>query len=386
MKILRYISVFAITLLLAGELLCRVKLFLEKKDIYYLTAPFLQKIAVSVDKSAQEHVFVHFNNEEYRLSLKNNKLWTKWYQGDNWYYKMKPGTYASPQPHAYGNYTINKMGFRGLDFDPRNKNGKVRIFCVGDSNTIGLACPLEDTWPTRLENLLNQYRDGKFELINCGFGGYASLNYLNLIRFELIDYFPDIFIIYGGVNDLNIYRNSEGIEAGKAISSIHNFLYYRASMLYTLIVEKVSVIKGKSPVPMFLYANRGVEEYAVNTEKIIRLCKDKNVMLVFVRQMVNAPPDLFMSDEISLEQAKKYSGTENQNNKYLNYLQTYNSAKQAQALRELCLKYQIPLLDFRKDFFESLHSGKELFQDSIHLNAQGYLLLAYLTYQYLVRN
>lgn len=72
MKILRYISVFVIALLLAGELLCRVKLFSEKKDIYYLTAPFLQKIAVAVDKGAQEQVFIHdFNNEEYRLSLKN---------------------------------------------------------------------------------------------------------------------------------------------------------------------------------------------------------------------------------------------------------------------------------------------------------------------------
>lgn len=49
-------------------------------------------------------------------------------------------------------YKINKMGFRDID----HKSLKEKVFVIGDSFTMGIGQPYEQTWPCLLEELLDQ--------------------------------------------------------------------------------------------------------------------------------------------------------------------------------------------------------------------------------------
>ncbi|MEQ8767361.1 MAG: hypothetical protein RL885_25855 [Planctomycetota bacterium] len=61
--------------------------------------------------------------------------------------------------------TINSLGFRGPEL---REDPGLRIFCSGDSFTIGYGVTDEDTWPALLGTL-----DPRLETVNAGQGGYG---------------------------------------------------------------------------------------------------------------------------------------------------------------------------------------------------------------------
>ena len=80
-----------------------------------------------------------------------------------------------------------------------------RIVCLGGSTT-------EDEWtynknrthyPLVLQHLLSaKYPSKKIEVINLGFGGYATTHMLTLLEFDVISWIPDLVIISENTNDL----------------------------------------------------------------------------------------------------------------------------------------------------------------------------------------
>lgn len=365
-------------LLFLGELFCRIKIFIQLKDTYYLTSPFnfrKENKEIPKPKEESDDNFIHFNDNEYRESMD----WKYWHRGFNWYYKAKPGTYSAPKPYAYGSYTINSLGFRGGEFNPYDKQNKIRVFCVGDSTTFGKESPDNETWPARFEYHLNIKKPNKYEVINSGFGSYYSLNYLNLIRYELIKYKPDLIIVCGGINDLNIYRTRQEKKVSKIIRKIHEVLYFRYSMLYTLLIEKISVLCKGSPMPMNIYDNESKEFFMDNTEKIIKFCKENNIAILFVRQMAHAASGLFLDNNFTLGEYEKIS-KQNQKDKngveYIDYLSAFRLKEIMESLKYLCQKYNVKMFDFRREFYESIVNNNKIFFDYVHLTPAANDLLA----------
>jgi len=105
---------------------------------------------------------------------------------------------------------INSHGFRGSEIEKNKPENTFRIFAVGGSTTFSSGVFDDQTWPF----LLQKKYDGvdlpfKVEVVNAGWTKRWSLPETKMIKEELMDFSPDLFLVYGGYNDLSIqkYRN-----------------------------------------------------------------------------------------------------------------------------------------------------------------------------------
>jgi len=97
---------------------------------------------------------------------------------------------------------INSEGFRGPEFTKEKPENTIRIFTVGGSTTFGAGVMDHQTWPAILQQKFDEIDSLiKIEVINVGRLMWDSIPETNLIRNKLLDYEPDIFFVYDGVND-----------------------------------------------------------------------------------------------------------------------------------------------------------------------------------------
>jgi tetratricopeptide (TPR) repeat protein len=105
----------------------------------------------------------------------------------------------------------NKQGlFNVQRFSRRKPSGVRRVFCLGGSTTFGHPYDDRASFAAWLRELLScDGGAGKWEIINAGGISYASYRVAALMQ-ELIQYEPDLFIIYTGHNEFlerRTYRN-----------------------------------------------------------------------------------------------------------------------------------------------------------------------------------
>ena len=100
---------------------------------------------------------------------------------------------------------INSHGFRGNEIDLIKPDNTYRIFVVGGSTVLGNSATSDkSTIPGQLENLLNNLNlDIDIEVINAGIGGAFSFTEINLIKNKIMNYSPDVLIVYNGWNDID---------------------------------------------------------------------------------------------------------------------------------------------------------------------------------------
>ncbi len=80
-------------------------------------------------------------------------------------------------------------------------NNAFRIFCLGGSTVQGRPYAVETSFTTWLKLSLDAVQpDREWELVNCGGISYASYRLVPIMR-ELLDYEPDMFIVYTGQNE-----------------------------------------------------------------------------------------------------------------------------------------------------------------------------------------
>src|SRR5262245_44239882 len=90
--------------------------------------------------------------------------------------------------------TINSSGFRGREFRKQKDPGVIRIVTLGASSTFGFSNRDEDTYPYRLEQLLNDEAPSgdRFEVINLGIPHLKSRQILSLFENEALPLQPDV--------------------------------------------------------------------------------------------------------------------------------------------------------------------------------------------------
>ena len=99
---------------------------------------------------------------------------------------------------------INSEGFRGEEITRDKPPNTYRIIIVGGSTTFGGGVLGNETYPYYLEKKF-EHSDFDFnvEVINAGIGGADSLTETKLIKNRLVNFDPDLFIVYDGWNDLS---------------------------------------------------------------------------------------------------------------------------------------------------------------------------------------
>jgi lysophospholipase L1-like esterase len=84
----------------------------------------------------------------------------------------------------------------------KKTEGIFTILCVGDSTTEGLTVSKEYSYPSRLQELLDQYSsDKKYRVINLGYAGVNSSQILNRFEDNIKRYHPDLIVLLAGIND-----------------------------------------------------------------------------------------------------------------------------------------------------------------------------------------
>ena len=102
------------------------------------------------------------------------------------------------RPHGqYRQWTLNSLGFRG----PELRAGRIRILCLGASETFGLYEPPEDVYPRRLEAELNTRAkwDGgreRFEVVNAAYAGQTLATVHRRLTETLAHVNPKIAVYY----------------------------------------------------------------------------------------------------------------------------------------------------------------------------------------------
>jgi hypothetical protein len=108
-------------------------------------------------------------------------------------------------------YRVNSAGFRGRDFT-KERTPAVRIAFLGDSFCWGVGVKQEDHFITRLADKLaaGSLFDGRFELLNFGLEGYNTRQEVALFKTIVLDYRPDVTVIWYFLNDWETGRRTAG--------------------------------------------------------------------------------------------------------------------------------------------------------------------------------
>ncbi|HUF46236.1 MAG TPA: GDSL-type esterase/lipase family protein [Vicinamibacterales bacterium] len=186
-----------------------------------------------------------------------------------------------------GQSIFNRQGFRGPELTPSKPAGQLRIFTVGDSNTLGWAGVDGANWPSDLQDRLQAVRDDAV-VVNAGIWGYAS--HQGLIRFrETLAFDPDVVLISFGSNDAHQVLQSDRSYAERPTrdSPINRAL--RHARLGQLVL---SVLDGATPgeAPR-LQPRVALDEYRANLTRIVRDGRERGVQVVLLTRPYIGPID-----------------------------------------------------------------------------------------------
>ena len=109
-------------------------------------------------------------------------------------------------------------------FPVSKSNDEFRIFCIGGSTVQGRPYAIETAFSTWLELSLQAADSRQFNVINCGGVSYASYRLAPIVE-EILDYQPDLIVLYTGHNEFLEDRTYDSIKkTSPLILSVHEKL------------------------------------------------------------------------------------------------------------------------------------------------------------------
>lgn len=90
---------------------------------------------------------------------------------------------------------INTYGFRDKEFDYEKNKDVALITAMGDSYTYGWKVDLKDSWPKKLEKILNEHSKREFEVLNFGIPGYDIKDVSELFEKKVRFFHSNVVII-----------------------------------------------------------------------------------------------------------------------------------------------------------------------------------------------
>ena len=147
--------------------------------------------------------------------------------------------------------------FQSQSFPGVKAPGAYRIFCLGGSTVRGRPYAVETSFTTWLAiGLRAAAPDREWEVVNCGGVSYGSYR-LAIILEELLEYEPDLFVIYTGHNEFledRTYRSVKRLPASvcRAIEWVSRLRLYTAGRDVWLAVTRKGRGDGRKGRPTLL--------------------------------------------------------------------------------------------------------------------------------------
>ncbi|MDH3521196.1 MAG: SGNH/GDSL hydrolase family protein [Myxococcales bacterium] len=205
------------------------------------------------------------------------------------------GSYAKYLPHqkkslhstVTGKMTdarINNHGFRGADFTLEKPDGVVRVVALGASSTFGYGSRDDETYPRKLEEMLNQRapEGTRFEVLNLGIPHATSDHILSLFLAEGLQLDPDFVILYAGANDSALKEKPGGVGGlWSALSERLLLIRFADQMLG-------SAVPGSVEIWSDAYAERRQHVFLRNVEALRAACAERGIRFIAVTQQATS--------------------------------------------------------------------------------------------------
>ena len=131
-------------------------------------------------------------------------------------------------------WRINNMGFRGEDIDLHAEKNKIKVVCMGASETFGLYETENNEWPAQLGRLLGD----KYCVINASVVGQFLENWQKYLAKYIMNVAPDIIILH-----INPFKYSQG-NISERNSNTEKKRVESAAQRTSLGINVISVIKS----------------------------------------------------------------------------------------------------------------------------------------------
>ena len=223
-----------------------------------------------------------------------------------------------PQPFSKGisvtrefeyEYSHNSMGFRDVEHATVKQPGEFRILALGDSFTYGAGVSFNETYLSRLEQLLNSRKlHPKVEIIKAGVSRYYPEPERVLLEHYGLKYSPDLIIVGFVPNDvLDANQGLDSIKIGQSGYLVTRegqnkprifTLFYTYSHVFRILFNKYNAMTNKEPPIKWdeVYRPNGVFEkdwrsIEVEYEKMLQLAESAQARLIIVHIPQQGPWD-----------------------------------------------------------------------------------------------
>lgn len=107
-------------------------------------------------------------------------------------------------------YGMDSFGRRRSVLASSHERPARRIVCLGDSMTFGCRVREEESFPSRLQGLLDGAAAGDFDVVNAGINGHTSVQTLERVERDVLAFSPEAVVLWIGTNDAMLRRQSDG--------------------------------------------------------------------------------------------------------------------------------------------------------------------------------
>ena len=182
---------------------------------------------------------------------------------------------------------INNFGMRGPDITQDKPNDIYRIFVIGGSTVYGSGSSSDATSiPGFLqERFDNSGINQKIQVINAGIEGSTSIEEVFRIKNNLVNFDPDMIVIYHGVNDAGVswerYTNdswkSDTPFDKKVLVFFQAYLpEYKTPVLALYLINKIGITAGGGANEPYFKSEHMVERSALWHDRIKVACEFGN--------------------------------------------------------------------------------------------------------------
>lgn len=383
-----------VALLVAGEIVVRVKYFFaHKRDWYYITMPYRL-----TDTQALTHAF--YKQPDAALAEAAAKVTAAASAPAAPQPSAKPAAQANATPAAAAPakpassdqmefnwvrpcrdrevfsqhfqkpmpFTWDANCFRGDSVTTAKLPGEYRVFVVGGS-TVEDAQPDVDMWTRKLKEELN---DPRIKVVNAGQTNMGSTGMTPMYESRLSVFKPDLLLYYEGWNEQIEFGRLAKVEEqlGAVTNRLHKALHYK-SLLYTYLVEKYSFMTNKD-VKLWTI---DVKQLHANLERLVRVVRHSGAQFVFVTQVVRIPRQWKGVDTFDGDAVEALLNRMRTDKSYVYDTEEISALNQRLAIDrsiELMQRLNVPVINIR-DEIEALgpDGRKPLFIDLGHLTWEG---------------
>jgi lysophospholipase L1-like esterase len=273
--------------------------------------------------------------------------------------------------------TINRHGFRGLEFAVEKEPGVIRVVTLGASSTFGYFNRDETTYPVLLEQVLREGCQGgsRYEVINLGIPHLKVEAIRALFLAEGIPLDPDIVTVYSGLNDsptLGVVRHSHLNAPRGRIEAL------RARLLSVAFVDSLLDLRGLriSAAEVERESAQASENFHTHLSAIHEVCESRGILFLALSQQVTSmtiPFDRLAGVTYGEELARVSDMLKSEPQLLHNYVFRFlGHSVIMRDLRSWVEKESVPFVDVQA----ALDSDRDVLLSWVHLSPRGNQLIA----------